>query len=408
MDLSRRRLIQGAAAGVAGTALTSGLLAGGAKADTRAAAAANVSDPINYVFEGAHQAGVYTPSQKTGAFLSFDVTAKDKPALIALFKTLTDRVRFLTAGGVPEDLGVAAPPSDSGILGGTVPADGLTITVSVGSSLFDGRYGLAAQKPKKLKPMTTFKNDFLNPDWCHGDLSLQICANHPDTVQHAIRDIAKATRGGMQLRWRMNGFVSPPRPTGAPRNLMGFKDGTANPSAAEAEELIWVGDNLGEPGWAVGGSYQVLRVIRMLVEFWDRVSLTEQENMFGRRRDSGAPLDGQVETDIPNYAADPKGNVMPLDSHIRMANPRTKDTNSSRLLRRGYNYDHGIDTNGNVDVGLIFCCYQQDVERQFEATQTRLIDEPLVDYIQPYGGGYFFTLPGVTSSSDYFAKALLA
>jgi deferrochelatase/peroxidase EfeB len=398
--VGRRGFLRGAA--LAGA----GLAAGGAAAPITDSTAAT---PAIAPFHGARQRSAIAAPRRTTVFTSLDVTAQNRADLTDLLRTLTERARFLSSGGTPDPVGVTAPPADSGVLGEELPSGALAVTVGVGASLFDDRYGLGKLRPRRLTTMPAFPDDDLRSEWCHGDLSLQLHADDTDTVLHALRDIARHTRGGMQVRWRLDGFTSPPRPSGTPRNLLGFKDGTANPktgSAREMDRLVWVGADSGEPDWAVGGSYQVVRLIRMLVEFWDRVSLSEQERMFGRSRQSGAPLDGDTEHDTPDFAGDPKGDVIPLDAHIRLANPRTPATAEQRILRRAYNYDRGMDSNGNLDMGLLFSCYQQDLARQFETVQKRLAGEPLVDYISPFGGGYFFALPGVRDTDDWYGRAL--
>ena len=191
---------------------------------------------------------------------------------------------------------------------------------------------------------------------------------------------------------------------------LGFRDGSANPDSNDnttMNRIVWVQPDSDEPRWAVNGSYQAVRIIRNFVERWDRTPLQEQESIFGRSKASGAPLDGTRESDVPDYSQDPHGKVTRMDAHIRLANPRTAQTRNSLILRRPFNYSNGVNKNGQLDMGLLFICYQRDLEQGFIAVQTRLNGEPLEEYLKPVGGGYFFTLPGVRDDQDFIGRSLL-
>jgi deferrochelatase/peroxidase EfeB len=269
-------------------------------------------------------------------------------------------------GHPPERPDTAYPPAETGILGPDGRTDGLAVTLSVGASLFDDRFGLADRRPQELVRMPYLANDRLDPAQTHGDLLLALSADQPDVLLHALRQLMRRTRDNLVLHWMLDGYNRPdarplPGQTGN-RNLLGFKDGTANLEIGDKrllDELIWVGPDDGEPAWAVGGSYQAVRIIRMFVEFWDRTPLNEQQKIIGRDKATGAPLGQDRETDDPGYGDDPAGRRVPLDT------------------------------------------------RGFLAVQARLKGEPLEEYILPVGGGFFFALPGVGSSDGWLGQQLL-
>ncbi len=368
-------------------------------------------------FYGIHQSGVTTPRPATGMVAAFEVLASSPADLVRLFETLTARIAFLTQGGAPPVLDPQLPPADSGILGPEVFPDNLTVTVSLGVSMFDQRFGLAEQRPLHLVRMMSFRNDALDAARCHGDLSLQICSNTADTNNHALRDIVKMMPDLLLLRWMQEGSVpvipaSPGVPAESARNFLGFRDGSANPDATDEalmNRVVWVGaEQEGEPVWTRGGTYQAVRIIRNFVERWDRTPLQEQELIFGRRKASGAPLSGGTEADVPDFAADPEGEITPLDAHIRLANPRDDKSKINLIMRRPFNYMNGVTSAGQLNQGLLFIAYQNNLQLGFITVQQSLDGEPLEEYIKPVGGGFFFALPGAVDNRDFLGRGLLA
>ncbi|MET9357205.1 iron uptake transporter deferrochelatase/peroxidase subunit [Streptomyces sp. NPDC006617] len=402
---SRRSLIGW---GGAGLALGAAAAAGGAVAMDRAGAdvAPAGADAGSAVpFHGAHQAGIATPVQDRLHFAAFDVTTEDRAAFVALLKEWTAAARRMTAGhavgegaygGLPE-----APPDDTGEALGLKPSR-LTLTIGFGPSLFT-RFGLADRRPEALADLPKFPGDNLDRARSGGDLCVQACADDPQVAVHAIRNLARIGFGKVVVRWSQLGFgktssTTPDQQT--PRNLLGFKDGTRNIAGTEKDRLekfVWAAEQDGAP-WMAGGSYLVARRIRMHIETWDRTSLQEQEDVFGRDKGEGAPVGKAKERDEPFLKA------MKPDAHVRLAHP---DSNGgATLLRRGYSFTDGTDGLGRLDAGLFFLAYQHDIRTGFVPVQRSLATDALNEYIQHVGSAVFAVPPGVRDADDWWGSTL--
>ena len=364
-------------------------------------------------FFGDHQGGVLLAPAPAGLVASFDVITADRAALVGAIEALSTEVERLMSNQAIEPVDEFLPPADSGVVDELTGTTGVSVTLAVGSSLFDDRFGLSDQRPRELVPMPRFFNDRLVRDELSGgDLSVTITAPDQQTAVFALHQIARVTGRQLRLRWVQEGYnqLLPERPgqVARTRNLLGFRDGTSNLDPADVDvmrEFVWVQPGDDEPEWAVGGTYQAARIIRMLIEFWATAALVRQEQIFGRHRDTGAPLGQQAEGDQPTFVSNPNDDAIPRRAHMRLANPRTPGT--GRILRRGFSYLNGADRDGTLDQGLLFLCYQRALSTGFLEVQTRLDGEPLEDYVKPIGGGIFFVLPG-PAQGGWLGESLFA
>lgn len=418
---SRRRLL-----GVAGLgALAVGSAAGGYAVGRSPAPVAPDADASSVEFHGAHQAGIVTPAQDRLYFVAFDMTSDDRDDLVSLLKDWTAAARRLTQGNEVGELGAVAgspyaPPEDTGEALG-LPASRLTLTVGFGASLFEDpkgqpRFGLAGRRPELLAELPSFSGDRLDPAISGGDLAIQACANDPQVAVHAVRNLVRIAFGRASVRYSQMGFgrtSSTSTAQATPRNLFGFKDGTANIKVEEkatVDDFVWVHPD-DDQAWMAGGSYLVTRKIDMRIETWDRESLAGQEGIFGRAKGSGGPLSGGDEfADLDFDATGDDGKrLIDEKSHVRLAHP---DTNGgAKILRRGYNFVDGSNGLGQLSAGLFFMCYQRDPIEQFARIQKSLAgstNDLLNEYIVHVSSGLFACPPGVSGESGYWGETLFA
>ena len=423
VSLSRRALL-GSALVTVGGAAAAGFTAAAVlpRGDDRSDAPlpSGASEPHDIVSPfGTHQAGIETTQQRYATFVAVDLTLNDAPALRSFLDDLSVTIVRITRGEEPPSSPMfpegAAAPTDFAT--GLSPAR-LTITVGVGSRVFE-LPGISRDAPRRLRPLPDFAGDGLDVRWSGGDLLLQICADDAQVVSAAMRALRARMPGYAAIRWTQSGFLSAPRDGGTPRNMFGHKDGTSNPPSDSAEfgEVVWSLPD--EPRWFDGGTYLVFRKIRMKTADWDLTARDKQDAIVGRRRSDGSPLTGTKEFDDPDLAAT-RGDGTPViatDAHIRRVS-------GFPMLRRSYNFDYGLLTataggspdprdhpdehhhdpgtadhhhggHGKLDVGLLFCAYGNDPERQFIPAQQRMAEQDQLNpFIQHTGSAIFAILPG--------------
>lgn len=418
--VSRRDALKLMAVGAGGVAVGAGAVAVAREADAPDSGDSGdgSGEHRTYAFRGEHQAGIVTPVQHHLYFAAFDLTAaasEDRAALAGLLADWTRYAEQLTRGEEVGDTGAIggsplAPPDDTGESLG-LAANGLTLTFGLGPGLFaPGRLGLEDRRPALFEPLPSFAFELLDPVVSGGDLCVQACADDPQVAVHAIRNLTRLAFGRAQIRWAQLGYgrtSSTTRDQVTPRNLFGFKDGTANIHADETGDLaqfVW-SDGEGQP-WFDGGTYLVVRKIQMLIESWDRVRLEEQEAIFGRDKGEGAPLSGGNEftaVDL-SMASTAGGKVIPDTSHVRLAHPESND--GVRILRRGYNYVEGNNDLGQISGGLFFIAFQRD-PGQFIRLQNALADDALNEYIRHIASG-MWAVPRGVREGESLAQDLFA
>ena len=373
-------------------------------------------------FCGPHQGGITTPMQSHTYAAALDLVTTKRDDVVRLLRVWTSAAARMSSGQPAQSAepDVARPASDSGEAVG-LPSSRLTLTFGFGAGLFvkDGkdRYGLLAQRPQALVDLPHFDGDELIETRTGGDLSVQACANDPQIAFHAVRQLARLAYGVAEVRWAQTGFISGVGPEQTPRNLMGFKDGTSNPSINDPElmrKFVWVGSE--GPDWMRGGSYVVLRRIRIALEHWDRMPLDFQEQTFGRHKYSGAPLGLKNEFEpLDLNAVDKDGNlVIPESAHVRLAAVASND--GAQILRRPYSYNDGVNFTTErwppwrqgveYDAGLFFVCYQRDPRTGFIKIFGKLSKFDMLNQFVTHTGGGLFACPGGIAPGEFLGQHL--
>jgi putative iron-dependent peroxidase len=193
----------------------------------------------------------------------------------------------MTAGGSDADL--AQVREALGMVGDLVKNVGfrdlagrLSCVVGIGSALWDRLS--PERRPIDLHPFTPIRGPVHSAPSTPGDLLFHIRAEREDLTFELERQLLDVIGGAVRVVDETTGF----RYFDA-RDLLGFVDGTANPTGAELPDAALIGADA-DPAFA-GGSYVVVQKYLHDMAGWAALSTEQQEAIMGRTKIDNVEID---------------------------------------------------------------------------------------------------------------------
>nr|WP_218617937.1 Dyp-type peroxidase [Cryptosporangium aurantiacum] len=209
-----------------------------------------------------------------------------------------DPVRDLIpdVAGIARSVGFRAPEGD------------LSVVVGFGSDAWDRLFG--GPRPAELHPFRELTGPRHKAPSTPGDLLFHIRARRMDLCFELATHLRRRLGDAAEVVDETVGFRYFDQ-----RDLMGFVDGTENPTGASAIEVATIGDE--DPDF-VGGSYVIVQKYLHDIEAWNRLPVETQERVIGRTK-----LD---DMELPD-------DVKPADSHVALNTIVDEDGTERQIVR---------------------------------------------------------------------------
>jgi porphyrinogen peroxidase len=248
-----------------------------------------------------------------------------------------------------------------------LPEEALTCVVGIGSAAWDRLFD--GPRPAGLRPFREITGERHHAPATPGDLFLHIRAGRTYPCFELARRIVVAFGPAVTVVDEVQGFRYFDR-----RDLLGFVDGTENPTGAAAAGAVLVGDH--DPDFA-GGSYLVVQKYLHDLDTWNAMTVDDRELAIGRRMLDDVELDDETK---------------PADSHVALTNIEGPDGTERQILRD--NMPFGSIARG--EFGTYFAGYVSD-PRVIELMLTRMFvgvppgrSDRILEVSRAVTGGMFF------------------
>jgi putative iron-dependent peroxidase len=252
-------------------------------------------------------------------------------------------------------------------VGFRVPTAGLALVTGIGSEAWDRLF--AGPRPKELHPFKELRGEKHHAPSTPGDLLFHIRSEQTDLSFELATQIADRLVDATSVVDEVHGFKY-----FDDRDLLGFVDGTENPTGAAAEAAVTVGSE--DPDFT-GSSYVIVQKYLHNMKAWNVLSTEAQENVVGRRKLSNVELSDDVK---------------PSNSHVALNTIIDADGTQRQILRDNMAFGNV----GRSEFGTFFIGYASTPSVTERMLENMFIGDPpgnydrILDFSTAETGSLFF------------------